>query len=59
VGLGIIVLENLLWGRVVVQAIQDCLSIRGISEEAEGEIRVGDSLYAIENDVCVGWPMSR
>jgi len=59
VGLGIIVLEDLMWGRVVVQAVQSSICLRGISEEAEGEIRVGDSLYAIERDVCVGWPMSR
>lgn len=59
VGLGIVVVEDLMWGRVVVQAVQSSISLRGISEEAEGEIRAGDSLYAIERDVCVGWPMSR
>ena len=58
-GLGIVVLEDVMWGRVVVQAVQENIDLRGISEEAGGEIRVGDSLYAIEKDVCCGWPMSR
>lgn len=48
-----------MWGRIVVQAVQENISLRGISEEAQGGIRVGDSLFAIEKDMCCGWPMSR
>jgi hypothetical protein len=33
--------------------------LRGISQEAGGEIRVGDTLFAIEKDVCSNWPISR
>ena len=59
VGLGIVVMEDLLRGRIVVQAVQESVVLRGLSEEAGGGIRVGDSLYAIEADVCVDWPILR
>ena len=59
VGLGIVVIEDAARGRIVVQAVQDAMVLEGISEESEGEIRTGDTLYAIDKDVCSSWPMSR
>jgi hypothetical protein len=59
VGLGIVVSADVSCGRVEVRVVQDFISLEGLSEEAGGEIRPGDCLYAIEKDVCRGWPMSR
>jgi len=42
-----------------VQSTQRNILLRGLSEEAEGEILQGDALVAIDKDDCSHWPMSR
>jgi hypothetical protein len=59
IGLGIVVLEDPIRRRIVIQTIQKNICLRGLSEESEGEIRPGDCLTAIENDHCQHWQLSR
>jgi hypothetical protein len=59
VGLGIVVLEDTIRRRIIIQTIQKNIFLRGLSEESEGQLRPGDCLTAIENDHCQHWPLSR
>lgn len=58
-GLGIVVLEDPVRRRIVVQTVLKNIILKGLSEESEGEIRPGDCLTTIENDHCQHWPLSR
>lgn len=59
IGLGIVVIEDPIRRRIMIQTIQKNICLKGLTEESEGEIRPGDCLTAIENDHCVHWPLSR
>lgn len=58
-GLGINVVEDKLRRQVVVQSTTPQILLRGLTAEAEGEIRPGDALIAIDADDCSTWPLSR
>ena len=57
-GLGIVVKEDAK-GRVGITKIETKISIISMSDEADGAIKVGDILVAIDNDDCSEWPLSR
>jgi hypothetical protein len=59
IGLGIVVIEDPIRRRIMIQTIQKNICLKGLSEESEGEIRPGDCLTAIENDHCQHWQLSR
>ncbi len=43
----------------MLQSVQKDILLRGLSEEAEGEMCPGDILVAVEEDDCSSWPLSR
>jgi len=51
--------ENKVSGKVIVQSVNANILLRALSAEADGEIRPGDALIAIEHDDCSYWPQSR
>lgn len=59
VGLGISVAEDSLRRQLLVTAVHSGTKIQYLSEESEGEIRVGDALIGIDQDDCMHWPMLR
>ena len=61
VGLGIEVEESefLPTPRLEVVGVSDSLHVLGYSEEAQGEIKIGDVLIGIDHDNCTDWPLSR
>ena len=44
---------------LVVTDVADSITIRGISAEAGGEVRVDDALVAVEETDACAWPFSR
>jgi len=58
-GLGLVVSENRLIGRLEVVGVETSILLRGLSEESGGEIKLGDVLVGIDNDNCTDWPMAR
>lgn len=59
VGLGLVVTEDTVRGRIVVQAMNTNMLLRGLSKEAGGAILPGDCLVGIDRDDCSHWAFSR
>jgi len=59
VGLGILVSEDKLRKRIIITKIDEGIKIHGLSDEAEGEIRAGDAIIAIDKDDCHTWLLTR
>lgn len=59
VGLGIIVTDDIIRQRIVVQSVNPKTSLVGLSPEADGEIREGDALVGIDHDDCAHWKFTR
>lgn len=58
-GLGLNFLEDRGRRLILVKEVQRNLEVLFLSSEAEGEIRLGDVLVGIDNDVCGTWFLSR
>ena len=59
VGLGIIVVEDKTRNQTILQSTLKDIKLRGLSEEAQGEMLQGDALVAIDKDDCSHWPIQR
>jgi hypothetical protein len=59
VGLGIAVSDDKIRNAIVITNLLEGIIVRGMSIEAQGEIRIGDALIAIDRDDCTEWPISR
>jgi hypothetical protein len=59
VGLGLSVTEDKFKARIFVSGVNPNTKIVGITEEAEGEIKVNDILIGIDNDDCSNWLLTR
>lgn len=59
VGLGLVVYEDKVRKKVLVQSVQDNIIMHGISPEAEGSIKPGDALVVVDQDDCSHWFLSR
>lgn len=58
-GLGLVVKEDHALGRVVVSKIEATVKIKGMSEEGNGYIKIGDAIVGIDDDDTTEWPLSR
>jgi hypothetical protein len=59
VGLGLVVVEDLVRQRIVIRQVNDNILLRGLSAEAGGDILSQDALVGIDKDDCMHWPFSR
>ena len=46
-------------GRVVISKIEATIKIKGMSEEGNGYIKIGDAIVGIDDDDTTDWPLSR
>lgn len=59
VGLGIVVMEDKIRKRIVIQNVVEGIELKHISEEAGGNLLPGDILTAIDGEDCTDWFLSR
>ena len=59
VGMGLTVKYDKFYDRLLVTEVDPDIEIEGITEEANGIVKVGDILRCVDNDDCTNWPFSR